>query len=86
MASARGRFARLVQCATLRKMKASLPEPEAISRKGKPVGVILTIKAYRGMIKRLEDAEDAAYLRKARRKPMKYRPLDDVLTDLATPP
>jgi PHD/YefM family antitoxin component YafN of YafNO toxin-antitoxin module len=64
-------------------MKASLPEPEIISRKGKPVAVILPIKMYREMIERLDDAEDVAYLRKARRKPMQYRPLDDVLADLA---
>lgn len=67
-------------------MKASLPEPEIISRKGKPVAVILPIKAYREIIERLEDADDMAYLRKARRKPMQYRPLDEVLADLATKP
>ena len=64
-------------------MKSSLPEPEIISRKGKPVAVILPIDAYREIIERLEDAEDVAHLRKARRKPMQYRPLDDVLADLA---
>ncbi len=64
-------------------MKALLPEPEIISRKGKPVAVILPIDAYREIIERLEDAEDVAYLRKARRKPLQYRPLDDVLADLA---
>ncbi len=64
-------------------MKASLPEPEIISRRGKPVAVILPIKAYREMVERLEDAGDVAYLRKARRKPMRYRPLDAVLADLA---
>ncbi len=64
-------------------MKALLPEPEIISRKGKPVAVILPIEAYREIIERLEDVEDVAYLRKARRKPLQYRPLDDVLADLA---
>lgn len=67
-------------------MKATLPEPEIISRNGKPAAVILPIKASRGMIERLKDAEDVAYLRKARRKPLKYRPLDDVLADLAALP
>lgn len=67
-------------------MKASLPEPEIISRKGKPVAVILPIKAYREIIERLDDAEDIAYLRKARRRPMQYRALDDVLADLAGKP
>ena len=64
-------------------MKTLLPEPEIISRKGKPVAVILPIEAYREIIERLEDVEDVAYLRKARRKPLQYRPLDDVLADLA---
>lgn len=67
-------------------MKASLPEPGIISHKGKPVAVILPIKTYRKIIERLEDADDVAYLRKARRKPMLYRPLDDVLADLAAKP
>ena len=64
-------------------MKASLPEPGIISCKGKPVAVILPIGAYREIMERLEDAEDRAFLQKARRKPMHYRPLDDVLADLA---
>ena len=35
------------------------------------------------MLERLEDAEDVAYLKKARSKPLHYRPLADVLADLA---
>ena len=64
-------------------MKAILPEPEIITRKGKPVSVILPIKTYREMIERLEDAEDVDWLKKARRKPLHYRPLGDFLADLA---
>ena len=64
-------------------MKTSLSEPEIISRKGKPVAVILPIKTYQEIMERLEDAEDVAYLRRARHKSMHYRPLDDVLADLA---
>jgi hypothetical protein len=63
-------------------MKAPLREPEIITRNGKPISVILPIKAYREMLERLEDAEDAAWLKKARRKPLQYRPLEDVLADL----
>ncbi len=74
----------VASCASLRGVKIrSLPEPEVISRKGKPVAVILAIKEYRKIIERLEDAEDAAYLRKARQKPLQYRPLDEVLADLS---
>ena len=63
-------------------MKAALAEPEIVTRKGKPVSVILPIKAYKALIERLEDAEDAAHLKKARQKAMHYRPLADVIADL----
>ncbi len=63
-------------------MKTSLPEPEIVTRKGKAVSVILPIKVYREMIERLEDADDVAWLKKARRKPLQYRPLEEVLADL----
>jgi len=63
-------------------MKAPLREPEIITREGKPVSVILPIKAYNEIMERLEDMEDVAWLKKARRKPLHYRPLEDVLADL----
>ncbi len=64
-------------------MKAALPEPEIITKKGKPISVILPIKQYQEMLERLEDAEDVAWLKKARQKKLHYRPLADVLADLA---
>jgi antitoxin (DNA-binding transcriptional repressor) of toxin-antitoxin stability system len=64
-------------------MKAPLREPEIITRNGKPVSVILPIKAYNEILERLEDVEDVAWPKKARRKPLHYRPLEDVLADLA---
>jgi len=63
-------------------MKTALPEPEIVTRKGKPVSVILPIKQYQEMLERLEDAEDVAWLKKARRKNLHYRPLEDVLASL----
>ena len=63
-------------------MKTALPEPEIVTKKGKPVSVILPIKQYQEMLERLEDAEDVAWLKKARRKNLHYRPLDDVLANL----
>jgi prevent-host-death family protein len=63
-------------------MKAPLREPEIITRNGKPVSVILPIKAYNEILERLEDVEDLAWLKKARRKPLHYRPLEDVLAGL----
>ncbi len=64
-------------------MKAALPEPEIITKKGRPVSVILPIKQYQEILERLEDAEDVAWLKKARRRKLHYRPLEDVLADLA---
>jgi prevent-host-death family protein len=62
-------------------MKAANSEPEIVTRNGKPVSVILPIKKYQEMIERLEDAEDVAWLKKARKKPLHYRPLKEYLTD-----
>ena len=60
-------------------MKATLAEPEIVTRKGKPVSVIIPIKDYEELLERAEDAEDVAWLKKARRKPLQYRPLEDYI-------
>ena len=60
-------------------MKAILLEPEIVTRKGKAVSVILPIKDYEELLERVEDAEDAAWLKRARRQPLQYRPLEDYL-------
>jgi antitoxin (DNA-binding transcriptional repressor) of toxin-antitoxin stability system len=60
-------------------MKATLPEPEIVTRKGKPVSVIIPIKAYQELLELVEDAEDSAFLKRARKKPLHYRPLEDYL-------
>ena len=60
-------------------MKAAFPEPEIVTRKGKPVSVILAIKDYEELLERVEDAEDVAALKRVRRKPLRYRPLEDYL-------
>jgi PHD/YefM family antitoxin component YafN of YafNO toxin-antitoxin module len=62
-------------------MKAANSEPEIVTRNGKAVSVILPIKKYQEMIERLEDAEDVAWLRKIRKKPLHYRPLEEYLSD-----
>ncbi len=58
----------------------TLAEPEIVTRKGKPVSVILPIKDYEELIERTEDADDIAWLKQARRKPLHYRPLADYLS------
>jgi PHD/YefM family antitoxin component YafN of YafNO toxin-antitoxin module len=60
-------------------MKAALSEPEIITRKGRPVSVILPIKDYEELLEQVEDAEDVAGLRRLRRQPLHYRPLEDYL-------
>lgn len=58
-------------------MKTPVFEPEIVTRKGKPVSVILPIKDYEELLERAEDAEDVAWLKRARQKPLHYRPLGD---------
>ena len=60
-------------------MKAALPELEIVTRKGKPVSVIIPIKDYEELLERVEDSADVAWLKRARTKPLHYRPLEDYL-------
>jgi PHD/YefM family antitoxin component YafN of YafNO toxin-antitoxin module len=62
-------------------VKATLPEPEIVTRNGQPVSVIIPIKDYEELMERVEDAEDVAWLKRARRKPLHYRPLEDYLAE-----
>ena len=56
-----------------------MAEPEIVTRKGKPVSVILPIKDYEELLERVEDAEDTAWLKRARQHPPQYRTLEDYL-------
>ena len=58
-----------------------MPELEIVTRKGKPVSVIISIKDYEELLERVEDAEDVGSLKHARRKPLHYRPLSDYLAE-----
>jgi PHD/YefM family antitoxin component YafN of YafNO toxin-antitoxin module len=62
-------------------MKATLAEPEIVTRKGKPVSVIISIKDYEELLERVEDADDVAWLKRARKTPLHYRPLEDYLAE-----
>ena len=62
-------------------MKAAMSEPEIVTRKGKPVSVIIPIKDYEELLERVEDMDDVAWLKRARRKPLHYRPLEDYLAE-----
>jgi prevent-host-death family protein len=65
----------------LTSMKATAREPEIVTRNGKPVSVIIPIKDYKELLERAEDAEDVALLKRARRKKLHYRPLEDYLAE-----
>jgi prevent-host-death family protein len=61
-------------------MKAvAFDELEIVTRKGKPVSVILPLKDYEEILERLEDAEDITWLKRARRRLMRFRPLEEYL-------
>lgn len=62
-------------------MRTLLTEPGIVTHKGKPVSVILPIKDYEELLERAEDAADVAWLRRARRRPLRYRPLQEYLAD-----
>jgi PHD/YefM family antitoxin component YafN of YafNO toxin-antitoxin module len=54
-------------------------DPEIVMRSGKPTAVILGIDEYRRLLERLEDVEDLKILNAMRKKPLKFRKLDDFL-------
>jgi len=64
----------------LTRMKSTTREPEIITRNGKPVSVIIPIKDYKELLERAEDAEDIAWLKRARRKKQHYRPLEEYIS------
>jgi prevent-host-death family protein len=62
-------------------MRATSAEPEIVTRKGKPVSVIIPIKDYQELLERIEDSEDLACLKRARKRSLSYRPLEDYLAE-----
>ena len=62
-------------------MKATLPELEIVTRKGKPVSVIIPIKDDEELLERVEDTDDVAWLKRARKTPPQYRPLEEYLAE-----
>jgi PHD/YefM family antitoxin component YafN of YafNO toxin-antitoxin module len=62
-----------------RKLKRKLPE--IVFREGKPAAVILDIYEYQEMLERLEDLEDLKMLEEMRKKPLKFRKLEEFLEE-----
>jgi len=54
---------------------------EFIVKDGKPVAVILDIERYREMLERLEDLEYLKLLEEMRKKPLKFRKLEEFLEE-----
>ncbi len=55
--------------------------PEIVLRDGKPTAVILDIADYKEMLERLEDVEDLQALKEMRKRPLKFRRLEDFLKE-----
>ena len=62
-------------------MSSPSREPEIVTRKGKPVSVIIPIKEYEELLERAEDGEDVAWLKRARKRKLNYRSLEDYLAE-----
>ncbi len=53
--------------------------PEVVTRKGKPVSVIVPISDYLELVERSEDLVDVSWLQKAPRLSYSFRPLETYL-------
>ena len=63
------------------KGKTKRKVPELILKEGKPTAVILDIDEYQEMLERLEDVEDLRMLEEIRKKPLKFKRLEDFLKE-----
>ena len=61
--------------------KTKRKSPEVVFREGRPAAVILDIDEYKRMLERLEDMEDLRTLESMRKRPLKFRSLDDFLKE-----
>jgi len=63
-------------------MRAKRKNPEIVLRDGKPAAVILDIDDYREMLERLEDVKYLKTLEEMRKKPLKFKRLEDFINEL----
>lgn len=61
--------------------KPKSKSPDIIFRDGKPAAVVLGIDEYQEILERLEDSEDLKTLQEMRKKPLKFRKLEDFLEE-----
>ena len=55
--------------------------PEIVIRDGKPAAVIIELDEYEEMLERLEEIEDLKALALLRKRPMKFKKLDEFLKE-----
>lgn len=55
--------------------------PQIVLRNGKPSAVILDIGDYENLLERAEEAEDLRILQAMRRRPLRFRKLEDFLKE-----
>ena len=61
--------------------KVKKKTPEIVLKDGKPAAIILDIEEYQELLERLEDVEDLKTLERMRKKPLKFRKLEDFLKE-----
>jgi len=61
--------------------RAKKKAPEVVLREGRPAAVILDIDEYKQILERLEDIEDLRMLEAVRKRPLKFKRLDDFLKE-----
>ena len=64
----------------MQKIRKNL-SPEIVFRDGRPIAVILDIIKYQEILERLEDIEDLKMLEEMRKKPLKFKKLNDFLQE-----
>lgn len=62
-------------------MRSRGKAPEIVLRNGKPAAVILDIDEYQQILERLEDLHDLKALKAMRKRPLKFRSLEEFLKE-----
>ena len=68
------------------KSKARKKPLQVVMENGEPSAVILDIEDYKEMLERLEDAEDLKTLEDMRKKPLKFKKLEEFLEEYTPNP
>ncbi|MEE9295989.1 MAG: type II toxin-antitoxin system prevent-host-death family antitoxin [Phycisphaerae bacterium] len=62
-------------------MKNARDKPQIVLRDGKPAVVIIDIDHYEDILERLEDLSDLKTLQAMRKKPLRFKTLDEFLSE-----